>query len=171
MHAELSRVDPIAAARIHANDRKRIVRALEVFQLTGKPISEHHGQWGNSVSDSEPRHHALWLGLSIDRELLNRRINARCRAMFEAGWIDEVRFLLDRFGHLSPTASEAAGYSEIITALSTGRFEDALEASKISTRQLARRQIKWFRRFPDVHWIDATLPVDLQLQQARAFLN
>ncbi len=163
LHAELSRVDPTAAARIHANDRKRLVRALEVFHLTGKPITDHHGQWG-----SNPRHPAIWLGLTIEREQLNRRINARCRAMFDEGWIDEVRSLLHRFGRLSPTASEAAGYSEIIDALSNSRFDEALEAAKISTRQLARRQIKWFRRFPDVRWIDATLPLDLQLQHAIA---
>jgi len=93
---------------------------------------------------------------------LNRRINARVKAMIAAGWVDEVRSLLSRYGSLSPTACEATGYRELIEHVQ-GRMslEDAIEQIKIATRQLARRQMKWFKRFPNVHWLSGDRPVDL----------
>lgn len=157
LHARLASVDPPAAARIHANDTRRVVRALEVFELTGKPISSFQTEW----TDPEPRHAAVWVGLSWDKEALNRRINARVKAMVAAGWVDETRRLLDRHGALSPTAGEATGYRELIDHL-RGRcsLADAVEQIKIGTRQLARRQMKWFRRFPNVTWLAGDQPVD-----------
>src|SRR5687767_4802162 len=143
LHARLAAVDPAAAARLHRNDTKRLIRALEVHELTGQPISALQKEWG----DPTPRHRAVWIGLDWDRDALNRRINARVKLMMEAGWLDETRALLDRYGELSKTAAEATGYAELIAHL-RGRMslDDAVEQIKIATRQLARRQMKWFRR-------------------------
>ena len=148
--ARLAAVDPAAASRIHANDTKRLIRALEVFELTGRPITSFQTDWSNS----NQRHAATWIGLNWDKDALNRRINARVKAMFAAGWVEEARALIDRHGTLSPTAGEATGYRQIIEHLA-GKlsFEDAVEQIKIATRQLARRQMKWFRRFPNVRWL------------------
>jgi len=162
LHQRLKRVDPVAAARIHPNDLKRLVRALEVYELTGRPISELQTQWASRQS----RHRAVWVGLRWDREALNRRINARARAMIEAGWVEETRRLVETFGGLSQTAAEAAGYQQILEHIA-GRLslEDALEQIKTATRQLARRQMKWFRRFPDVHWLDGSAPLEQNVRQ------
>jgi tRNA dimethylallyltransferase len=148
--SRLAQVDPASAARIHVNDSKRLVRALEVFELTGKPISSFQTDW----SAGTMRHPACWIGLSWEREALNRRTNARVKAMLAAGWVEEVRCLLVRFGQLSPTASEATGYHEIIEHLHGHlTLEEATEQIKIATRQLARRQMKWFRRWPQIQWL------------------
>ncbi|HSZ56138.1 MAG TPA: tRNA (adenosine(37)-N6)-dimethylallyltransferase MiaA [Tepidisphaeraceae bacterium] len=146
----LTLVDPAAIGRIHVNDSKRLVRALEVHELTGKPISSFQTEWANG----KLRHDAVWIGLSWERELLNRRVNARVKAMLAAGWLEETRGLLERYGSLSPTAQEATGYHELIEHLQ-GRvsLDDASERIKIATRQLARRQMKWFRRWMQVNWI------------------
>jgi tRNA dimethylallyltransferase len=151
LHRRLTEVDPPSAARIHANDTKRLVRALEVFELTGQPISALQNEWAG-----EPihRHEAKWFGLNWDKDVLNRRITARVKAMLAAGWVDEVRGLFERFGTLSHTAAEATGYRELIAHVrGEVSLEDAAEQIKIGTRQLARRQMKWFRRFPRVLWL------------------
>jgi tRNA dimethylallyltransferase len=160
LHGRLTKADPAAAMRIHRNDTKRLIRALEVHELTGQPISSLQQQW----TTPRHRHQAVWIGLGWDREQLNRRINARVKAMLEAGWLDEVRTLLNRYGKLSKTAAEATGYRELIDHVQ-GRMslDDAIEQIKIATRQLARRQMKWLRRFPDVHWIDGSLSIDDRL--------
>lgn len=165
LHRRLIAIDPQAGARIHANDTKRLVRALEVFELTGQPISSFQTEW----SQPARRHRAVWVGLTWEKEALNRRINARVKAMMAAGWVEEVHRLLARHGSLSPTAAEATGYRELIEHVG-GRLslEDAVERIKIATRQLARRQMKWFRRFPDVTWIAGDSPVAEIVEQARA---
>lgn len=157
LHERLKSVDPVAAERIHLNDRKRLTRALEVYELTGQPISSWQTEW----SDGTPRHQAIWFGLHWDREELNRRINARTRQMMLSGWLEETRALLNRYGRLSKTASQAAGYQHLIDHLQ-GRLtlDEAVEQVKISTRQLARRQVKWFRRFENVTWLDGRMPVE-----------
>jgi tRNA dimethylallyltransferase len=161
LYARLLSIDPAAAGRIHANDSRRVVRALEVFELTGRTITSFQSQWGQ-----EPRHAARWFGLSWDKDALNRRINARVKQMIADGWVEEVRQLLNQFGSLSQTAGEATGYAELIEH-ARGRIslEDAIEQIKIATRQLARRQMKWFRRFPNVTWIDGDQSVDQIVQQ------
>lgn len=155
LHRRLTEVDPAAAARIHLNDGKRLVRALEVFELTGRPISSFQTDWAAPTR----RHHATWVGLAWDKEALNRRINARVKAMLAAGWLEEVRELRACCGPLSLTAAEATGYRELIEHVE-GKvsLDDAAERIKIGTRQLARRQMKWFRRFPEVTWIPGDLP-------------
>ncbi|MDP9173762.1 MAG: tRNA (adenosine(37)-N6)-dimethylallyltransferase MiaA [Planctomycetota bacterium] len=151
LHAQLAAVDPAAAERIHVADQRRLIRAIEVHRLTGQPISALQKQW---ASGHPPRHEATWIGLQWDREALNRRINARVKDMMEAGWLEEVRSLLHDYPSLSKTAAEATGYKELIDHL-LGRvsLDDAVEQIKIATRQLARRQMKWFKRFGQVHWL------------------
>ncbi len=169
LHRRLTLADPAAAGRIHANDTKRLLRALEVFEITGKPITSFQTEWADAAGGAKHRHPATWIGLNWDRELLNRRINARVKKMIEAGWVDETRELLARFGELSMTAGEATGYRELIDHLKGAMtLEEAIEQIKIGTRQLARRQMKWFRRWPNVKWIDGTRPLVERVAEALA---
>lgn len=165
LHRRLSEIDPVAAQRIHANDSKRLIRALEVHELTGQPISSLQKEW----EAPEARHAATWVGLAWDREALNHRINARVKAMIAAGWVQEVQQLLDRYPTLSKTAAEATGYHELIEHL-RGQLplEDAIERIKIATRQLARRQMKWFRRFPNVRWLSGERSLEANVQEIMA---
>lgn len=151
--AELERVDPAAAARIHPNDERRTIRALEVFRLTGTPISHHQTQW-----DSGPRPDALLVGLLWETDTINHRINARVRTMIQHGLIEEARALwqANRFG---PQSREALGYKQLIAHFE-GRapLDDAIEAIKIETRRFAKNQRTWIRRLRNTAggvWIDA----------------
>jgi len=157
LHQQLSSVDPAAASRIHLNDSRRMIRALEVFELTGKPISSFQTDW----AAQSLRHPTIFFGLSWDKEAINRRINARVKTMIAEGWVEETRELLSKYGQLSMTAAEATGYRELIDHLE-GKctLAEAIEQIKISTRQLARRQMKWFRRFPNVRWIPGNRTVE-----------
>ena len=115
------------------------------------------------------RHEAVWVGLQWEKEALNRRINARVKAMMAAGWVEELRGLLERFNELSPTAAEATGYGELIQHVRGGmELEEAIEQIKIGTRQLARRQMKWLKRFKDIHWIAGEQPLETQVAQVLA---
>ena len=168
LYRRLSNVDPGAAARIHPNDQKRLVRALEVHELTGQPISSFQTHWASG----ERRHAAVWVGLDWAREALNRRINARVKAMMAAGWLDEVRWLVRMYPSFSHTAAEATGYRELIDQVE-GKvsLDEATEQIKIATRQLARRQMKWFRRFRHVHWLNGNLPIEEQMAEVRRLLS
>lgn len=149
---ELERVDPDAARRIHANDERRTIRALEVFRQTGRPISEHQTQWDAPGDDAS----RLLVGLDWQIETINRRINARVRSMIERGLVDEVRALSARLG---AQAREALGYKQILAHLE-GRMslDDAVEKIKIETRRFAKNQRTWLKRLrltPGSLWIDA----------------
>jgi tRNA dimethylallyltransferase len=169
LHRRLRQVDPHAADRIHANDTKRLIRALEVHELTGRPISSFQTEWTAAAESAKTRHPSTWIALHWDKEPLNRRINARVKSMLAAGWLEETQRLLDRYTALSPTAAEATGYQELIQHLH-GKLplDEATERIKIATRQLARRQMKWFRRFPNVHWLpgDASIQDNVERVQA-----
>jgi tRNA dimethylallyltransferase len=153
LHAELQQVDPLSAGRIHPNDRKRIIRALEVFRTTGQPISQLQQQW----DAQQRRYPARLIGLRRQRDDQNRRINARVKTMVERGLRDEVAALLGEPDGLSEQAAQAVGYAELIDHFA-GRvdFEKAIENIKINTRRLAKKQRTWQRRFADVHWFDLT---------------
>ena len=153
LHAQLAAVDAEAAQRIHPNDEKRIVRALEVYELTGRSISELQQQWRQGPT----RYDCVFIGLRRSREDASARINARVKRMVKQGLRDEVAALLDEPAGLSHQAAQALGYAEMIYHLA-GRctLEEAVEQIKINTRQFAKRQRTWFRRFANVHWIDAT---------------
>lgn len=152
LFAELQRVDPDAARRLHPNDSKRVIRALEVYRLTGRPISEQQREWAAGTL----RYPAVFFAPAWEKETLNRRINARVKQMLADGWLDEVRRLPQPLSH---TAREAAGYDLLLRHL-RGELSlaEAVEQTKIATRQLARRQVKWFRRWPEVVWLPGDEP-------------
>ena len=152
LHDRLTEVDPEAADRIHPNDLRRLVRALEVHELTGRTISSLQRQF-----DHQRRYEVAYIGLRRNRAKQNERINARVKKMMTDGLLDEVRQLLRR--GVSPQARQGLGYAELIQHLE-GRctLEEAVERIKINTRRFARGQMTWFRRFPDVHWIDMDQP-------------
>src|ERR1700683_858653 len=163
LHENLRQVDPAAAARIHPSDRKRLVRSLEVFQISGRPISSFQSQWESATQTLFP---SVWIGLRWDTPSLNRRINARVKEMIAAGWVDEVRTLARQYPQWSDTASQATGY-QIMLEHAAGKIslDDATEQIKTATRQLARRQMKWFRRFPGVHWLKGDEPLEQNAEQ------
>jgi tRNA dimethylallyltransferase len=151
LHEALKRIDPEAAGRIDANDAKRIIRALEVYQLTGKPISSFQKQF-----DAErPMHDWIILGLRRDKAEESHRMNARVKKMVDQGLVEEVRSLLAEEKPLSKQARCAIGYAEIIEHLE-GRMslEEAVEEIKKNTRRLAKGQRTWFKTFKGVRWID-----------------
>jgi len=151
LHERLKQVDPTAAARIHANDLRRIVRALEVFELTGSPISSLQEQWDRQRTKFE----CLFIGLRRDKEDQNHRINERVRKMLAAGLVDEVRRLLAEPKPLGTAARQAVGYIEVIDFLDGKHdLDTATELIKINTRQLAKAQRTWFKRFTSVEWVD-----------------
>lgn len=145
--AELERVDPAAAARIHPADERRTIRALEVHRLTGRPISEHQQQWDRPGSARGPLANRLYLvTLLSDTPSTNQRINARVRAMVEAGLVEETRRLFEA-GRLGPQAAQALGTKQILEHVRQGLpLQDALERVKIETRRFAKNQRTWLRR-------------------------
>lgn len=150
LYEKLKTVDPQTAARLHPNDIKRILRALEIFEKTGKPISALQKQFGTKRGDYE----FLILGLRRDREELYRRIEKRIDIMFEKGLVEEVRRLMSHYT-LGRQALEAVGYREVIAHL-RGEFnlQETIALVKKNTRHLAKRQLTWFRSMDDIIWID-----------------
>jgi len=152
-YEELQRRDPDAAEKIDPHNARRIVRALEVIRLTGKPFSS----FGAGLDQSGPTAFPVrMVGVWVPRDTLNAHIATRFAAMRDAGLVDEVRRLLDG-PPLSRTASQAIGYKEIIGAISDhGSLDDAFETAVRRTRSFARRQRMWFRRDPRITWLGAT---------------
>jgi tRNA dimethylallyltransferase len=146
LHADLARVDAASAAQLAPTNTRRIVRALEVFELTGQPAR---------ATLPEPQYQVptVQIGLRMDRADLDERIANRVERMWDAGLVDEVESLADRMGR---TASRAVGYAQVL-ALLRGEIDEveARERTVIATRRLARRQMGWFGRDSRVHWIDA----------------
>lgn len=150
LHARLATIDPAAAMRIHPNDQRRIVRALEVYELTGQPISALQKQW-----ETEATSDWFVIGLRRPKEIESSRINLRVKRMVDQGLLDEVKRLLAEPVPMSKQASAAIGYAEVIAHLEgTCSFEEAVEQIKINTRKLAKAQRTWFKTFRGVHWID-----------------
>ncbi|WP_108832741.1 tRNA (adenosine(37)-N6)-dimethylallyltransferase MiaA [Actinomyces sp. Marseille-P3109] len=151
LYAELVRLDPVAAERIEASNTRRIVRALEVIEITGRPFSASLPRY----EDVAPTVH---IALRCERRLLDTRINARAHAMFERGLVEEVETLIDQGLRQGETASRAIGYSQALAVIDgTMSVPEAIASTALATRQLASRQIKWFRRDPRVQWIDVAL--------------
>jgi len=158
LHRQLSQVDPLSAARLHPNDLRRIVRALEVFRQTGRPISEQQNHFRSELLSSAGQQVYM---LDWPRPLLHDRINARVDAMFQAGLVDEVRNLLATYNALGRTASQAAGYRETAEYLAgTINLPSAIERTKVRTRQLARRQLTWLRGLRGCHRFAMTDSLD-----------
>jgi tRNA dimethylallyltransferase len=188
LHARLRAVDPAAADRIHPNDRKKMVRALEVFEATGRPISDWQEQWpikprplvalpgrhegtetrtheGGTAQTTGYRHDPILIGLDWPVDEINRRINARVKAMFSPGsgeesggelLPNEVRRLdsADLLGPPSSQARQALGYKQVLDHVA-GRctLDEAFEQTKILTRRFAKTQRTWLKRFVGVHWL------------------
>jgi tRNA dimethylallyltransferase len=151
LYKELMEIDPIAAERINPNDSKRIIRALEVYRITGNPISSLQKQWDSSGVE----HNWTIIGLRREKAEESRRINSRVKKMIAAGLVDEVKALLAEEKPLSKQARCAIGYAEIIEHLNGQiELEDAIELIKKNTRRLAKNQRTWFKTFKNVHWLD-----------------
>ena len=151
LHREWEEVDRTAAERINPNDSKRIIRALEVFRITGRPISSLQKQF----AAEKPLHDWSIIGLRRQKTEENRRINARVRNMLAAGLVDEVKSLLAEEKPLSPQARCAIGYAEIIDHLNGQMDSDeATELIKRNSRRLAKSQRTWFRTFKNINWLD-----------------
>lgn len=152
MHEKLQQIDPLAAEKIHPNDPQRIQRALEVFEITGQPISELQSQAQQQVQDDQFINFAI---APDDRSELHRRIALRFDQMLQNGFIEEVEQLFKR-GDLSPElpSMRAVGYRQVwdyISGISV--YDDMRELGIIATRQLAKRQLTWLRGWPEVNWL------------------
>ena len=151
LQERLRKLDPDAAERIHINDKRRLVRAIEVCEATGFPLSSLQSQWGKPM----PREDALIIGLDWPVKTINKRINARVKTMFNEGLLKEVEALKENLGK---QASEALGYKQILAYLrGECTLEEARERIKILTRRYAKQQRTWLRRFhvlPSAHFIE-----------------
>ena len=148
---ELRAVDPDAAGRLHPSDTKRVLRALEVYRETGKTISEH-----NALTKTlPPRYRAIWLGLRYrDRADMRDALDRRVDAMMSAGLLDEARTLAENVPR-GATALQAIGYKELLPALDGEKpLAECVEEIKLRTRQYAKRQLTWFRRNPEMRWLE-----------------
>lgn len=157
LHERLMHIDPLSATKLHPNDKRRMIRALEVYRLTGEPISHLQVQFDEEHSADECKVFAL----SWRREQLHGRIERRVDQMFENGFLDEVRGLVEAHGDLSRTASQAVGYREVIEHLAgEGSHEETVERVKARTRQFARRQETWFRSLSECRPIELADEID-----------
>ena len=151
MLTRLQAIDPDAAAKLHLADRKRILRALEVFEETGETITAHNLR----TQAIPPRYQPLWIGLDFDpRQALYQRIDLRVSLMLEQGLVEEIRALLSSGIPAKATSLQAIGYKEFVAALEGyGTVEAAAEEVRKASRHYAKRQLTWFRRNPDMNWL------------------
>ncbi len=166
----LKSIDPEAGAKLHPSDKRRIIRALEVFLETGQTISEHN----RKTKLLAPKHEAVWLGLSFEnRQDLYDRIDLRVEKMLEAGLLDEIRALLSSGVRPTATSMQAIGYKEYVEAL-TGGGDLAAATALVQqrSRNYAKRQLTWLRRNEAIHWILQPREPDHKavFQAARAYI-
>jgi tRNA dimethylallyltransferase len=153
LHARLVELDPVAATAILPSNGRRVVRALEVIELTGRPFSATMPRPGPA------RYDALQLGLDLDTDELDRRVEARVTGMFDGGLVDEVKTLEKQGLREGRTASRALGYQQVLDQLDgDGDLPAAAAATAQATRRFVRRQRSWFRRDQRITWLDATRP-------------
>ena len=169
IHNRLREVDPESADRLHVNDTKRIIRALEVYELTGKTITEH-----NRLSKlQKPRYDAVFIGINpVDRQMLYDRINRRVDVMFELGLEAEVRGLYES-GKLIGTAAQAIGYKEMLAYINgEATLEQAADLIKQKSRNYAKRQLTWFKSDDRVNWVEygSDYNIDGLCQKATSFI-
>ncbi len=151
LHRILTRLDPAAAARIHRNDLNKTLRALEVRLLAGRPISDLFAQGRTPLAGFRP----IKIGLSPDRELLYRKLDIRAAAMFERGLLREVRDLLAAGVPAGAKPFESLGYRQALEAVRGSiTQEQAIASTQLETRRYAKRQLTWFRKEPDVQWLE-----------------
>jgi tRNA dimethylallyltransferase len=151
IHAWLTQIDPVAAQKIHANDQYRTLRALEVFYVTGIPISAQQGE-------NPPNYPILQIGLDCEVEALDRRIASRVQQMIELGLVQEVEYLSGKYGQDLPLLN-TLGYAEIKQYLAGElNLEQAIALTVTHTRQFAKRQRTWFNKNQQITWFDNTSP-------------
>jgi tRNA dimethylallyltransferase len=166
LHLRLAAIDPQAAARLHPNDMRRVIRALEVHHLTGQTFSEQ--QAGQT---KESPYELCLVGLTMERAELYRRIEQRIDLMMEQGLVDEVRLLLEREMPPHAVAMQGLGYKEIAAYLrGECTLAAAVELLKRDTRRFAKRQLSWFRHMKDIHWIDMGGNFNNNLQTVHAII-
>jgi len=157
LHERLAAVDPVAAERIDPRNVRRVIRALEVYEHTGRPISE----WQRK---GEPNFQPLVVAIDVPRDELDQRIERRVEAMFAAGLVEEVEALLQRGVPPDAPALQSIGYAEVIAYLEGHcTLDEAIEATKRATRRLVRRQLQWFRRDDSrIRWIREASDIELE---------
>ncbi|MDP6433415.1 MAG: tRNA dimethylallyltransferase, partial [Candidatus Scalindua sp.] len=152
VHEILQWIDPVKADELHPNDLRRIIRAIEVYRKTGNQVSALQKQYKLARESYKFK----IICISREREDIYRRIGERVETMFDNGLVDEVRSLLDNPEGLSRQARQALGYKEVIQYLEDGlTLDDTKEMVKLNTRRFSKRQMTWFRSFPDVQWLEA----------------
>lgn len=156
LYSRLQQKDPVSAARLHPNDLKRVVRALEVFEVSGQPLSSFGADFENKAQQ-EIAYHVTQIGLTMDRTLLYQRIEQRVDEMMKAGLLEETRKLNDAgYAHTLP-ALQGLGYKQLLRHLrGETTLAEAVEEIKRETRRFAKRQITWFKRDQRIHWLDVT---------------
>ncbi|KYC90948.1 tRNA (adenosine(37)-N6)-dimethylallyltransferase MiaA [Bacillus amyloliquefaciens] len=164
LHAKLAAADPEAAAAIHQNNTRRVIRALEILHVSGKTMSEHL-----KTQKRELLYNAVLIGLTMDREVLYGRINERVDLMLETGLLDEVKRLYD-MNIRDSQSIQAIGYKELYEYLD-GKvpLPQAVEQLKQNSRRYAKRQLTWFRNKMPVLWTDMTPPVDIEQKKKEIF--
>jgi tRNA dimethylallyltransferase len=161
LHQRLAVLDPLLAAKLHPHDKRRIIRALEVFRQTGQPLSHQQVQF----DEGRPAEQCRVFSLFWERADLHRRIEARVQSMFSAGLVEEVRGLLSRHGGLSRTANQAVGYREVmeLVASQSSAIPISLDTCRqrviARTRQFARRQETWYRALSEITFVPLCEPL------------
>ena len=164
----LHAVDPDTAGRLHPNDRKRIIRALEVHACCGRTLSSFGNDFENAAGAEAP-FDALMIGLTMERALLYRRIDARVDRMLEQGLLEEVRRIYSLGLSRRLPAMQSIGYRQLFAYLDGQcSYADAVESVKRETRRYAKRQIAWFKRDQRIHWFDAASAPPEQLAETVA---
>lgn len=154
LHNKLAAVDPESAVRLHPNDQRRVVRALEIFHLTGQTLSSQL-----ATQKKQSPYELCLVGLTMDRQLLYNRIEARIDAMMDQGLLEEVASLLEKGYTRNLVAMQGLGYKEMMEHLVDGvPLDEAVLKLKRDTRRYAKRQLSWFRHMHDIHWVDMTQP-------------
>lgn len=167
MYNRLQRIDPNTAAQLHPNDSHRIIRAIEIYETTGRPISEYQKEHGFG----DKLYQVLKIGLNMDRKMLYQRIDKRVDIMVAEGLIQEVKTLLEKGYSRDLKAMQSIGYRHMVNFLMGEMpWEETIRTLKRDTRRYAKRQMTWFKKDPDIQWES---PEDAEeiLQSAKAFIN
>lgn len=168
LHDKLKEIDKESYDRLHENDVKRIIRALEVYNFTGRTIT----QQTKESRENPPKYKYIVFGLSVDREELYKRINKRVDIMLESGLVDEVKNIVELGYENTKTASSAIGYKEIFAWLKGEcSYCDTVEKIKMESRRYAKRQITWFKRVENIHMVDMNRDVEDIVLQMEDMIN
>jgi len=170
LYEKLKRIDPVAAEKIHKNNVKRVIRALEVYDITGIKFSELN----TDIRKASDKYECILVGLSMDRKILYERINQRVDKMISEGLIDEVKGLLEKGYTRDMVSMQAIGYKEIIDYLEGNfTFEEAVNILKRNTRRFAKRQYTWFLKDENVKWfhIKDINEIDLTVDEMYEYLK